>query len=554
MNYKWNIYGKADNLKDILRTILGSKNIKKEEVKDFINFTMEPHDPFLLTNMDKAVNRINLAIKNEERICILGDYDCDGVTATSTLYIGLRSIYTDVMWQIPNRFKDGYGMNKRLVDVAHENNCKLIITVDNGIAAHEAIKYAESLGIDVIVTDHHQPQATLPTEIVVDPYIDNSYPYKGICGCMVAFKLVMALIPDLKTKNKDLYEELVSITCIGTIADVMSITDENRYYVKHGLEYLCNTKNIGLRELLRALEMHEKTLETDNIGYTIGPCINAAGRLKSADIAVELLLSDDPIEASKLANKIKNMNEERKDLQNNAIEKIEVDENDGFIVVTLDGVGHGILGIIAGKVSEKYNKPCFVLGGNKEQRVFSGSGRSVYDYSIFDCIEKNRDIILGGGGHAAAAGVSVSFDNLDIFKQRCNEHFNEWFSKVDKDDLVPEINITCDIPLKEVNERLINNVMKLRPYGNDNEEPIFVSKNLKVESARIVGKNADCIQMSFSDDNTSIKSIGFSKVKEKYEAIGNAEYVDVAYNVSLNEWPKGTFTPQLKLIDVRLPQ
>ena len=554
MNYKWNIYGKADNLKDILRTILGSKNIKKEEVKDFINFTMEPHDPFLLTNMDKAVNRINLAIKNEERICILGDYDCDGVTATSTLYIGLRSIYTDVMWQIPNRFKDGYGMNKRLVDVAHENNCKLIITVDNGIAAHEAIKYAESLGIDVIVTDHHQPQATLPTEIVVDPYIDNSYPYKGICGCMVAFKLVMALIPDLKTKNKDLYEELVSITCIGTIADVMSITDENRYYVKHGLEYLCNTKNIGLRELLRALEMHEKTLETDNIGYTIGPCINAAGRLKSADIAVELLLSDDPIEASKLANKIKHMNEERKDLQNNAIEKIEVDENDGFIVVTLDGVGHGILGIIAGKVSEKYNKPCFVLGGNKEQRVFSGSGRSVYDYSIFDCIEKNRDIILGGGGHAAAAGVSVSFDNLDIFKQRCNEHFNEWFSKVDKDDLVPEINITCDIPLKEVNERLINNVMKLRPYGNDNEEPIFVSKNLKVESARIVGKNADCIQMSFSDDNTSIKSIGFSKVKEKYEAIGNAEYVDVAYNVSLNEWPKGTFTPQLKLIDVRLPQ
>ena len=300
--------------------------------------------------------------------------------------------------------------------------------------------------------------------------------------------------------------------------------------------------------------MHEKTLETDNIGYTIGPCINAAGRLKSADIAVELLLSDDPIEASKLANKIKNMNEERKDLQNNAIEKIEVDENDGFIVVTLDGVGHGILGIIAGKVSEKYNKPCFVLGGNKEQCVFSGSGRSVYDYSIFDCIEKNRDIILGGGGHAAAAGVSVSFDNLDIFKQRCNEHFNEWFSKVDKDDLVPEINITCDIPLKEVNERLINNVMKLRPYGNDNEEPIFVSKNLKVESARIVGKNADCIQMSFSDDNTSIKSIGFSKVKEKYEAIGNAEYVDVAYNVSLNEWPKGTFTPQLKLIDVRLPQ
>lgn len=554
MNYKWNIYGKADNLKDILRTILGSKNIKKEEVKDFINFTMEPHDPFLLTNMDKAVNRINLAIKNEERICILGDYDCDGVTATSTLYIGLRSIYTDVMWQIPNRFKDGYGMNKRLVDVAHENNCKLIITVDNGIAAHEPIKYAESLGIDVIVTDHHQPQATLPTEIVVDPYIDDSYPYKGICGCMVAFKLVMALIPDLKTKNKDLYEELVSIACIGTIADVMSITDENRYYVKHGLEYLCNTKNIGLRELLRALEMHEKTLETDNIGYTIGPCINAAGRLKSADIAVELLLSDDPIEASKLANKIKHMNEERKDLQNSAIEKIEVDENDGFIVVTLDGVGHGILGIIAGKVSEKYNKPCFVLGGNKEQRVFSGSGRSVYDYSIFDCIEKNRDIILGGGGHAAAAGVSVSFDNLDIFKQRCNEHFNEWFSKVDKGDLVPEINITCDIPLKEVNERLINNVMKLRPYGNDNEEPIFVSKNLKVENARIVGKNADCIQMSFSDDDTSIKSIGFSKVKEKYEAIGNAEYVDVAYNVSLNEWPKGTFTPQLKLIDVRLPQ
>lgn len=554
MIYKWNILYKANNNKDILKNILNWKGIKKEEVRAFIDFDMQPHCPYLLTNMDKAIKRIQSAIMKNEKICIIGDYDADGITATSVLYIGLRSLFSNVIWQIPDRFKDCYGINQRLIDIAKEENCKLIITVDNGIAAHEQIKYAKTLGMEVIVTDHHQFTAEeLPTEITIDPQIDDQYPFKSICGCMVAFKIVMALIPDLQEKNQELYKELVSILTIGTIADVMELKDENRYYVKQGLQFLSKSKNKGLKALLERLDLYGKEITSDKIGYIIAPSLNATGRLEKADIAVHLLLSDDQVEADKLAEKIYKLNEKRKDIQKEVVEKITISEEENFIIVHAENIGHGILGIIAGNIVDKYKKPCFVLGGNKEENKLSGSGRSVEGYDINSVIQSNLDI-ASGGGHAAACGVALKYENLEEFKKRCNEHFSAWLKTVTEEDLTPTITIVCEIDLNLINERFVKNIEKLQPYGMGNEEPIFVTLNVNIESFKVVGKNQNVAQFNFSDGTNKIKAVGFGEIKEKYQKLGEPKCVDIIYTVNLNEWPKGVFTPQLMIKDLRVAE
>lgn len=548
MKYKWNILSKSTTLQEVLTNILSWKKIPKENIRKFINFDFEPYDPYLLTNMDKAVKRINDAKNNNEKIIIVGDYDADGVCSTSVLYIGLRSLFYNVTWIIPDRVIDGYGINKRIIDEAKNRKCDLIITVDNGINSKEQINYAQSLGIDVIVTDHHQLNGELPCEITINPHISDNYPFKSLCGCMVAFKLIKALIPNLK-KNTELYEELVGITSIGTVADVMELIDENRYYVKHGLQYLSKTGNVGLRVLLNKLNLDNKELSSSDIGFMIGPCINAAGRLSSADIAVKLLLCDDIIEAEKYADKLISLNEERKRLQSEIVSSIDVTEDDKFAVIKLNNVSHGILGIIAGMVAEKYQKPCFVLVGKKEKNILSGSGRSVYGYDINSLIQDNNDIATGGG-HAAACGVSINYNDFDEFKNRCNSHFNNWLQNADIKDITPVLNISSEIPLELIDKRLISNIDKLQPYGNGNEEPIFVSKNIFINSHKVVGKNKNVIQFSLSQDNTTVKSVGFNAVKEKFIKLNNPQNVNIVYSLSLNEWPRGTFTPQLIIKDI----
>jgi single-stranded-DNA-specific exonuclease len=501
--------------------------------------------------MNLAVNKINQAIQNNEQICIIGDYDADGVTATSVLYIGLRSLGANVTWQLPNRFIDGYGINKRLIDNAYHDLCKLIITVDNGVAALEPIKYAESLGIDVIVTDHHQIPDQLPTKIVINPHLDDNYPFKTICGCMVAFKLISALIPNMMQNDPQMYEELVSIVTIGTIADAMDLTDENRFFVKQGLNYLANTNNIGLRVLMQKLDLYQKVLNADDVGYLIGPCINAAGRLESPDIAMNLILCDDEVVADKLSDKIIKLNDKRKEIQLEVVNNLQINEDDNFIIVTLDDVGHGILGIIAGKIAEKYQRPCFVLGINAKENKLSGSGRSVFNYNISDVIKLNPDI-LSGGGHAAACGLSLKYDNLNELKLRCNEHFKNWLANATIDDLTPTLEAVCEIDLGLINDRLINNLDKLKPYGNGNSEPLFVSRKVEVRNLRIVGKNKNVVQMQLGEGWSVFNSIGFNDIKEKYEQLGKPKIIDVLYSVDFNEWPQGKFNPQLNIQDIKV--
>lgn len=552
MNYEWTSLGNANSLKEVLTYIMQNKNMSKDEILSFIKCTKGYNDPYLLTNMDKAVKRIQLAKERGEKIVIFGDYDADGVTSTSVLFIALRFLGLDVIWYLPNRFIDGYGMNTRIIDLAISEGAQLGITVDNGIAAHEQIKYANEHGLEIIVTDHHEFEADeLPTEITIDPKIDDNYPFKGICGCMVAFKLVQALIPDLEENHNDLYKELVSITTIGTIADVMDIVDENRYLVKQGLEYIQSTKNIGLRNLLKESKLWDKVLKSENIGFNIGPCINAAGRLDSPDIGVHLLLSDDDIESTKLAQKLIKFNETRKELQEEVVKNLVVSEEDKIIIIVEENIGHGILGIIAGKIAEKYQKPCFVLGYNKETGKLSGSGRSILDYNLFSLIDNNRDIV-GGGGHAAACGINLHIDNLEEFRRRCNKDFSEWLENSNIEEMIPTKEALCEVNFGIIDKKLIDSINRLQPFGTGNPEPLFITRNVCINKYKIVGQTGNAMQLVLSDDYNVLNGITFGNTMEKYIELGSPKHVDILYSADLNEWPKDNFTVQLKVKDIRL--
>lgn len=547
MDYKWKIRGKAKNIKEILNCIMEERNLTKEQMLDFIKNKPVVHDPFLFRDMKPAIERIRLAIKNGEIICVAGDYDCDGVTSTYTMYTGLKHAGANVIYRLPHRVHDGYGLKNTIVDFAKENGATLIITVDNGIAAPQAVDYAKSLNIDVIVTDHHQPQEVLPDCLIINPAVDKNYPFAGLCGCGVAFKVISALIPDFE--NTPLYNHLIEIVAIGTAADAMQLVDENRTFIIKGLERINNTSHVGLQHLFKISGLEGKKLDVDNIGFFIGPNINAAGRVDSPDTALDLFLSDDDYEAEINAKKLLALNDMRKDLQKKAISKLKVNQDDACIIGVIDDANAiGIAGIIASKMVETYKKPCFIFHNNNG--MMSGSGRTFGDFHVIDCIDNHRDIVEGGGGHPGACGVKLKQERLEEFRKACNYEFSEWL-KNNPDGLIPTIESTCEVDFSLVNERLISNMNKLKPFGNGNPEPLFVSKDVEVIRHKVVGKKENVIQLELRQGFYDIKSVGFESFKDKYIDAGCPEKIDILYTIGLNEWPQGTFKVQLILSDFK---
>ncbi len=471
-------------------------------------------------------------------------YDCDGVTATYTLYRTLKYLGADVIYKLPHRLINGYGLKKPLVDFSKANGAELIITVDNGIAAGEAIEYAKELGLDIIVTDHHEPPETLPDCLIINPKVSKTYPFNDICGCGVAFKLATALIPDFY--NTELYTELIEITAIGTVADAVSLIDENRRIVLDGLKHLNHTKNFGLQALLKNAKLQDKQLESTDIGFFIGPNINAAGRLDSPDIALNLLLCDDNVEAEKYAHQLVKLNEKRKNMQKEAFEKMEVNEENKCIVHVLEEETAGIVGIIASKVVDKYKRPCFILHGH--DNILKGSGRTYGNFNLRDCIVNHEDIIIGGGGHKAACGVSLNKENVDLFTKACNEEFAKWIEE-HPEEMNPEIDITCQINPAEINKRLIANIDRLKPFGNGNPDPIFMTEDLEVKSYRIVGKNKNVIQFTLGYGFFEFKAVGFESLLNKYIEYGYPKKISAIYNIGLNEFPADVFNIQLNILD-----
>lgn len=539
----WKVqYPKPQSIKDIMKNIIKQKHLDITTIKDYINGDVKTHSYTLLNNLEDAVKEL---CNNAHHIFIQNDSDPDGITSGCIMYLGLKELSSIYNWKVEYSVaerKDGYGLSKTAVNKAINNGADYIITTDNGITANEAIEYAQENGIKVIVTDHHLPGKELPKCLIIDPQIDD-YPFKYICGALVAFKFIEAVFDySVYNMSVDLYEELLSFVAIGTVSDVMKLTDENRFYVSKGLEIINRTKNLGLQALIREANLTNVTAET--IAFHIGPMLNAANRLSSPQLAMDLLLADDEVIANERAKKLANLNRERRKLQKEAADNISPDIlQDNFIILYQPNITNGICGSIASSISDKYKKPCFVLSG-KNRLV--GSGRSAKGYSILDFIKSIPDLVQGGG-HAAAAGIAVDEDKLEELRQRANEHFNNWLLENDK-DIEENLYILNELSFNLIDMRLANNLEALAPFGNGNPRPMFMTSNVNVISASCVGTDKNVLRLELEKNDKKFIAIAFADVIDQYNT--DMTNIDIVYNITLNEW-NNSCTVQLQLVDLR---
>ena len=535
----------------VIRVLLNRGFKTAEEINQFINIDAKIiHDPFLLHDMQKVVDRIFQAVENNEKILVYGDYDADGVTSTTIMFETLDQLGANVIYYVPDRFKDGYGPN--LNEYQHfieEEQVQLIITVDNGVAGVEPIEYAQSKGVDVIVTDHHELPDVLPKAyaIVHPRYPNTEYPFGDLSGVGVAFKVAAALLEEIPEEFLDLY-------AIGTVADLVSMTDENRFLVKMGLEVLKNTTRIGLKELIKVADIDEKQIDEQSIGFTIAPRINAVGRLKNASIAVKLLTTFDENEAVKLAKEINDTNVNRQSLVAKIYDeakqialKTENEQRQTLIIA-----GHnwhqGVLGIVASRIVELTNKPTIVLSDTDNNNIFKGSGRSVASLNLFKAINAKRDDYIGFGGHHMAIGITISGDNLNILAQELEQSAQ----KVQLDHTKkPELDVDTYLSLNDVSEHLLSEIKELGPFGNGNKEPKFIFKDLTVNQARAIGKDNQHLKLELSDKNLKINAIAF-KLGQLADTLNNINNeIDVVGTLNRNEW-KNVVSLQIMVDDLKI--
>ena len=488
------------------RDVIGEKAIEKYlhgSRKDF-------YSPWLLKDMEKAVAILQEKIENRNRIRIIGDYDIDGVMSTYILLESLRGLGCDVDMMIPNRITDGYGINEHLIEQAWQEGRDTIITCDNGIAAVTQIRKAKDLGMTVIVTDHHEvpfedlegerKEILPPADAIVNPKQKAcSYPFAGLCGAVVAMKVMEALYEKM-APEVDLVDKMLPFAGIATIGDVMDLQDENRILVKEGLQRLHHTTNLGLQELIRVNNLEPENISPYHIGFILGPCLNASGRLDTAKRALQLLLADSREEAAVLAGDLKNLNESRKEMTAQGLEKaIEQVKStsmmeDMVLVVFLPECHESLAGIIAGRLRERYHKPSFVLTRGEEG--VKGSGRSIESYSMYEKLCECKEYLTKFGGHPMAAGLSLEEENVERFRRKLNEQ-----SGLTEEDLVEKVTIDVPMPIHYIRKDLVQELSLLEPFGKGNEKPLFAQKNLWVSQMRVFGKNRNVVKMRLTDEN-----------------------------------------------------
>lgn len=562
MVYDWNILNE-DYKNNLIDKILeynssfsrGGKDYKIVNKDDYTNpKSIAWIPPMKLPNIQKGVKRVKEAVKNNEAIFIAGDYDVDGVTATAVMYFGIRTLTPNVYWRVPNR-KDGYGLSTKIIDEAITKGCSLIITVDNGIATFEAINYAQENGVDVVVTDHHQVQEKPSCEIAIDPYVDDFYPFKSICGCMVAFKFLQELFGANEMMKQVWFHEAFALTAIATIADVMSLQNENRRFICSFLRLMKNKKlNVGVG--LESLFRHIKNLDIDNltataVAFNVVPFINAIGRLSDANQAVELFLTEDVAVADKISAEMVKCNNLRKKYQNDVKQNLHVDPNSHVIVELLEDVPHGIIGAVAGTVSSLYGKPCYLLAQNNEgSDMLTGSGRAP-NYSRFNVgafVSSNKDI-CSGGGHSSASGIKITKANLQEFKKRCEKQAEKMLGEAVPLDATKTI--MFELNFADITDEIMDELQTLEPFGQGNEEPLFCTRGVYVDSTRICGEFKNTIQMEFIHNGKVMKGICFNDVAEKYlNELEEMKAVDICYKLQYNYW-RGNKTIQMLIEDFR---
>ena len=548
------------------RDVIGDDAIEK-----YLNGTIaDLYDGMLMKDMDKAVAVLGEKIKENVKIRIIGDYDIDGIQSTYILLEGFRMLGADVDSDIPDRMKDGYGLNRNLIDRALEADVDTIITCDNGIAAAEEIAYAKSMGMTVVVTDHHEVPYTeiggerryiLPeADAVVDPkQEDCTYPFKGLCGAAVAYKLVEALMEAMGKDAEDA-DYLMENVAIATIGDVMDLVDENRIFVKQGLDMLKRTENLGLKALMGCTGVNVDKLSPYHIGFVIGPCMNASGRLDTAKRALELLEAKKVAEADLLAGDLKALNDSRKDMTAQAVEEafIQVEnselKNADVLVVYLPECHESLAGIVAGRIREKYYRPVFVL--TKGAEGLKGSGRSIETWHMYEGLNRVKHLLSKFGGHKMAAGLSMPEENLEQFRKEINEK-----SGITPEDLNEKIAIDMQLPFECVNEKFIGELAVLEPFGKGNARPVFAERQVQVESARILGKNKNVLKLQVRDlHGTRMDAMYFGDVntfveyvREKFGDIacecllrghGHGIVMAFTYYPDINEY-QGVRTPQI---------
>lgn len=531
----------------ILRLLInrGIKNI--EDAKRFLTADLSGlHDPFLFKNMDKVVNRILQAKAKKERILVFGDYDVDGVTSSAVLNKILMKMSVDVIHHIPHRLIDGYGLNHEIARFAKDNNVSLLITVDCGITAVKEIESINDLGIDVIVIDHHEPGLQpLPNAFaIINPKQEGChYPFKELAAVGLAFKLSQALTGKID-------EELLHLTCLGTVSDVAPLVDENRIIVKAGLETLSRTKNKGLFALLSIGKIVGKKLTPYHIGFIIGPRINAAGRMNSAHTSLDLFLSESKEEAIRFAQELDQFNIDRQKMQREvvaeAMEIVEGLKDDKVIVLSKEGWHKGVLGIVASRLTDKYYKPAIVI--SVKDGIGTASARSISGFHIHDALAKCGQCLEEFGGHEGAAGLTILEKNIDPFRSMINKLAEQ---TMDSKALVQTLKIDDEIKISDITLDIARTIEQLQPFGEGNPMPIFCSHQCIVKSnAQILGK--ETLKFWVTDGVTSISAVGFGMSKFSSLIVLGSK-VDLAYHISIDDWNKAP-TPQLQLKDIKLSE
>ena len=544
----FNLIGRQFHIDPVIARLIRNRDVVGEEkIKEYLLGTIDTiPSPWLMKDMKKAVDILEKKIQQQAKIRIIGDYDIDGVTSTYILLKGLTRIGANVDTYIPDRVADGYGIHEHLIDRAESDKIDTIVTCDNGIAACAEIQMAKEKGMTVIVTDHHEipyreengeRRVILPpADAILNPkQCDCLYPNKNLCGAVVAFKYITALYERFDIQKKEL-EDYYELVAIATVGDVMDLQGENRILVKEGLRRLPNTKNKGLQELIRANNLEDSKITAYHIGFVLGPCINASGRLDTAARSLALLNASTKEEAAKLAGDLTALNQSRKALtekgKEEAIQLIETTElkNDRVLVVYLPECHESLAGIIAGRLREKYHKPAFVL--TRGEKCAKGSGRSIESYSMYDELVKCADLMVQFGGHPMAAGLSIEEENIEKFREQLNQNCT-----LTEEDLRPKIVIDVAMPISYITKELVEQISLLEPFGKGNVKPIFAQKGLRVLDSNIIGKNKNVVKLKLLDPQGAIiEGIYFGEADDFMNFIREKDSISVTYYPEINRF------------------
>lgn len=559
MNKEWKIYDVDEkkveeisskyNLNKLISTILANRNITtEEEIRLFLSPTRKDfHNPFLMTDMEKSVERIIKAIENKEKVTIYGDYDVDGITSITVLKSFLKDRGLETSQYIPNRLNEGYGLNNNAIEKIKQQGCELMITVDCGISAINEIDYANSIGIETIITDHHEPGNEIPKAFAVidNKRKDSKYPFRELAGVGVVFKLIQAIGIKLGLKEEE-YLKYLDIVCVGTISDIVPLVDENRVIAKLGLMLIRQTRNIGLKSIIDTSGYTK--IDSNSISFGIAPRINACGRMGKAEDALELFLSKNYNEVSELAKRLNDYNKLRQDTEKeiyeNAIKQIEqnkLDKNNS-IIVGGHNWHHGVIGIVSSKITEMYFKPSILLSF-EEDGIGTGSGRSIPGFDLHEALTKCLDNVEKFGGHSMAVGLTVKKEKFEKFKKE----FEQIATNSNVSEIIPVINIDAKIDFSAINKDMVESLKQLEPFGEGNKMPVFVFKNLKIDSIRALSEGKH-LKLTLKEGNTVVNAIGFNigNLADEYR-IGDK--IDVVGVLEINNF-NGVESLQINIKDI----